>query len=60
MIVLESVYVSGAAIALWREQGKSSALFQLFLDDIWLNKNSDYFGDIGDDIEHCVRIASNI
>ena len=52
---IEHVYVSGAALALWKELGKSSALFQLFLDDIWLDEESDYFGDDGNDIEHCVE-----
>ena len=52
---VEHVYVSGAAIALWNELGKSSALFQLFLDDIWLDENSEYFGDDGNDIEHCLE-----
>lgn len=52
---IENVYVSGAAIALWRELGKSSALFQLFLDDIWLDDNLDYFNEDGNDIEHCVK-----
>lgn len=51
---IEYVYVSGAAAKLWEELGKSSALFQLFLDDIWLDENLDYFGDNGNDIEHCV------
>lgn len=31
-----NVYVSGAAVKLLEKHGKSSALFQLFLDDIWL------------------------
>lgn len=52
---IEYVYVSGAAVKLWEELGKSSALFQLFLDDIWLDENLDYFGDNGNDIEHCVK-----
>lgn len=52
---IEYVYVSGSAVKLWEEMGKSSALFQLFLDDIWLDENSDYFGDDGNDIEHCVQ-----
>lgn len=52
---VEYVYVSGAAVKLWEELGKSSALFQLFLDDIWLDEDSDYFEDDGNDIEHCVK-----
>lgn len=52
---VENVYVSGSALTLWRELGKSSALFQLFLDDVWLNEKSDYFGDNGNDIEHCAK-----
>lgn len=57
---IENVYVSGAAIALWRELGKSSALFQLFLDDIWLDENADFFGDDGNDIEHCVKYLGTL
>lgn len=52
---IENAYVSGSAVKLWEELGKSSALFQLFLDDIWLDEKSDYFGDDGNDIEHCVK-----
>lgn len=52
---IEHVYVSGSALTLWKELGRSSALFQLFLDDIWLETDSDYFGDDGNDIEHCVE-----
>lgn len=52
---VEYVYVSGLAVKLWGELGKSSALFQLYLDDIWLDGSSDYFGDDGNDIEHCVE-----
>lgn len=52
---IENVYVSGAAIMLWKELGTSSALFQLFLDDIWFDENEDYFGDDGNDIEHCIK-----
>lgn len=51
---IEKVYVSGAAISLWNELANSSALFQLFLDDIWLDENLDYFSENGNDIEHCV------
>ena len=52
---VEYIYVSGAAVKLWEELGKSSALFQLFIDDIWLDENQDYLGDDGNDIEHCVK-----
>ncbi len=52
---IECVYVSGAAVKLWEELGKSSALFQLFLDDIWLDEETDYFEEDGNDIEHCVK-----
>ena len=52
---IEHVYVSGAAITLWEELGKSSALFQLFIDDVWIEENMDYFGSDGNDIEHCVK-----
>lgn len=52
---VEYVYVSGAAVKLWEELGKSSALFQLFLDDIWLDDNTDFFEEDGNDIEHCVE-----
>lgn len=52
---IEMVYVSGAAICLWNELRESSALFQLFIDDVWLPRNSDYFGDDGNDIEHCAN-----
>lgn len=54
---IEQVYVSGAAIKLWEELGKSSALFQLFLDDIWLDDDfaNGYFEENGNDIEHCVK-----
>ncbi len=57
---VENVYVSGSAIVLWRELGKSSALFQLFLDDIWLDEDSDYFRSDGNDIEHCVKYLENL
>lgn len=52
---IEHVYVSGAAVKLWEELGKSSALFQLYIDDIWLDEEWDYFDDDGNDIEHCVN-----
>lgn len=57
MAQIEQVYVSGAAVKLWEELGKSSALFQLFLDDIWLDddQTNDYLSDHGNDIEHCVK-----
>lgn len=57
---IETVYVSGAAVVLWRELGKSSALFQLFLDDIWLDEDSDYFGNDGNDIEHCIKYLESL
>lgn len=50
---VEYVYVSGAAVVLWNELGKSSALFQLFMDDIWFNDDSDYLKESGNDVEHC-------
>ncbi len=52
---IEKVYVSGAAVKLWDELGKTSALFQLFLDDIWLDDESEYFDENGNDIEHCIK-----
>ena len=54
---IEHVYVSGAAVKLWEELGKSSALFQLFLDDIWLedDQSEEYFSENGNDIEHCLK-----
>ncbi len=57
---VEHVYVSGASIVLWDELGKSSALFQLFLDDIWLDEESEYFGDDGNDIEHCIKYVQQL
>lgn len=57
---IEYVYVSGAAVKLWEELGKSSALFQLFLDDIWLDEETDYFEEDGDDIEHCVKYLGTL
>lgn len=51
---IEYVYVSGAAVKLWEELGKSSALFQLFLDDVWIDESLDYFSKNGNDVEHCV------
>lgn len=52
---IEYVYISGLAVKLWEELEKSSALFQLYIDDIWLDENMDFFGDDGNDIEHCVE-----
>lgn len=52
---IEHVYVSSSAIALWNELSKSSALFQLYIDDIWLDESSDYFLDDGNNIEHCLE-----
>lgn len=52
---IDRVYVSGSAIVLWNELAKSSALFQLFIDDIWLDDQEDYFGSNGNDIEHCLQ-----
>lgn len=52
---IEYVYVSGAAVKLWEELGKSSALFQLFIDDVWIDEKQDYFEGNGNDIEHCVE-----
>lgn len=52
---IEHVYVSGAAVKLWEELGKSSALFQLYLDDIWFDEQYDFKGDDGNDVEHCVK-----
>lgn len=52
--LIEQVYVSGKSVKLWNELGKSSALFQLFLDDIWFEDDLDYFSDDGNNIEHCV------
>lgn len=57
---IENVYVSGAAIVLWRELGKSSALFQLFLDDIWLESDSGFFNESGNDIEHCLLYLNHL
>jgi hypothetical protein len=57
---IEYVYISGSAIALWKELGKSSALFQLFLDDIWLETDSDFFTENGNDIEHCVTYLKHL
>lgn len=52
---IEYVYVSGLAVKLWEELRKSSVLFQLYMDDIWLDEKMDFFGDDGNDIEHCVE-----
>ena len=57
---IEYVYVSGAAIRLWEELGKSSALFQLFIDDVWIDEAQDYFGNDGNDIEHCVKYLEKL
>lgn len=57
---IEYVYVSGAAIKLWEELGKSSALFQLFIDDVWIDQNLDYFRSDGNDIEHCVKYLEKL
>ncbi len=57
---IEYVYVSGAAIKLWEELGKSSALFQLFIDDVWIEENLDFFGSDGNDIEHCVKYLEKL
>ena len=57
---IEQVYVSGSAVKIWEELSKSSALFQLFLDDIWLEESSEYFTDSGNDIEHCVTYLKNL
>lgn len=50
---IDNVYVSGAAVKLWEELYSSSALFQLFMDDIYVDSTSDYLGPHGNDIEHC-------
>lgn len=60
MLKIEHVYVSGAAIKMWEELGKSSALFQLFLDDIWLDENESYFEENGNDIEHCIKYLNGL
>ena len=52
---IEYVYVSGAAVVLWNELGNSSALFQLFMDDIWFDDDSDYLKEGGNDVEHCYK-----
>lgn len=52
---IEHVYVSGAAVKLWEELGKSSALFQMFIDDVWIDEKLDFFESDGNDIEHCVK-----
>lgn len=49
---IEKCYVSGVAVALWKQLAESSVLFQLFMDDIWLDEDIKYFGT---DIEHCVN-----
>lgn len=50
---IEYVYVSGATVRLWNELKESSALFQLYMDDIYFEDNSDYLQQNGNDIEHC-------
>ena len=50
---IEKVYVSGAAVRLWEELGLSSALFQLYMDDIYVEQDSPYLEPNGNDIEHC-------
>lgn len=50
---IENVYVSGATVRLWNELKESSALFQLYMDDIFVEEDSDYLGPNGNDIEHC-------
>lgn len=50
---IDNVYVSGAAVRLWEELYSSSALFQLFMDDVYVDYNSDYLSQYGNDIEHC-------
>lgn len=57
---VEHVYVSGAAVALWNELGRSSALFQLFMDDIWFDDNSEYLKENGNDLEHCYVYLSDL
>lgn len=57
---IEKVYVSGAAISLWNELGKSSALFQLYMDDIWFEENESYFENDGNDIEHCLSYLKTL
>lgn len=57
---IEYIYVSGAAIKLWEELGKSSALFQLFIDDIWFDESSNFFEDNGNDIEHCIEYLNTL
>ena len=52
---IECVYVSGAAVTLWKELGKSSALFQLFIDDVWIDDQYDFFTEEGNDVEHCLQ-----
>lgn len=40
---------------LWEELRTSSALFQLFIDDIWIDDSLDFFGNNGNNIEHCIK-----
>lgn len=57
---IERVYVSGASVKLWEELSRSSALFQLFLDDIWFDENLSYFDENGNDIEHCMMYINKL
>lgn len=58
---IEHVYVSGSAVKLWEELGKSSALFQLYIDDVWLDEEwTDFFEEDGNDIEHCLKYLSTL
>ena len=57
---IEKVYTSGSAICLWNELAKSSALFQLYMDDIWLDEDEDYFLENGNNIEHCCKYLESL
>ena len=50
---IDKVYVPGMAICLWNELALSGALFQLFMDDVWLDPTGDFFGDDEFSIEQC-------
>lgn len=52
---IEKVYVPGLTICLWKELSESSALFQLFMDDIWFDQNEDYLNEDGNNLEHCCK-----
>lgn len=52
---IELCYVSGLAVALWKKLSESSALFQLFMDDIWFDNIDDFSHTNGKDIEHCLK-----